>query len=157
MSLFQKSESEYSNEYKTHLFEQYKLYVESAEKVSDRRQNANNYFLTINTALISLIGASFQFSYLDEAKKLAIIAGIIISIVWWTLIHSYKQLNTAKFNVIHEIEKNLPLALYQYEWEMLEEGKNKDKYFPFSHIEQKIPWVFGIGYVYLFLKVFNFI
>lgn len=57
--LFSITEENYGAEYKAHLFEQYKLYIESAEKISDRRQSANNYFIAINTALISLLGLSF--------------------------------------------------------------------------------------------------
>ena len=150
--LFAKNEKDYGNDYKEHLFEQYKLYVESVEKTSDRRQHANNYFITINTALISLIGLSFQikiFENLSWIKSVLALVGIIICIVFWYLIRSYKQLNTGKFAVIHEIEKHLPLALYKYEWEVLGEGKDNKKYYPFSHVELFIPWVFGILYALL--------
>ncbi|HOL87494.1 MAG TPA: hypothetical protein PLK32_09075 [Defluviitoga tunisiensis] len=150
--LFSKTEKDYGDVYKDHLFEQYKLYVESIEKTSDRRQQANNYFLTINTALISLIGLSFQFKIFENVnwiKALLAIVGIIICIVFWFLIRSYKQLNTGKFKVIHEIEKVLPLALYKYEWEILGKGEDKSKYYPFSHIELLIPWVFGLIYIAL--------
>ena len=150
--LFAKNEKDYGNDYKEHLFEQYKLYVESVEKTSDRRQHANNYFITINTALISLIGLSFQikiFENLSWIKSVLALVGIIICIVFWYLIRSYKQLNRGKFAVIHEIEKHLPLALYKYEWEILGKGKDNKKYYPFSHIELLIPWVFGIIYALL--------
>ncbi|MBU1102586.1 hypothetical protein KJ853_02945 [Patescibacteria group bacterium] len=150
--LFAKNEKDYGDDYKEHLFEQYKLYVESVEKTSDRRQQANNYFLTINTALISLIGLSFQikiFENLAGIKLVLALVGIVICIVFWYLIRSYKQLNTGKFAVIHEIEKHLPLALYKYEWEVLGEGRDNKKYYPFSHIELLIPWVFGIIYALL--------
>lgn len=150
--LFSKSEKDYGDKYKDHLFEQYKLYIESIEKTSDRRQQANNYFLTINTALISLIGLSFQFKIFENVnwiKALLAIVGIIICIVFWFLIRSYKQLNTGKFKVIHEIEKFLPLSLYKYEWEILGRGEDKSKYYPFSHIELLIPWIFGLIYTVL--------
>jgi hypothetical protein len=150
--LFSKKENEYGSDYKAHLFEQYKLYVDGAEKISDRRQHANNYFITINTALISLMGLSFQiklFENLAWIKSILAFVGIIICVIFWFLIRSYKQLNTGKFAVIHEIEKHLPLALYKYEWEILGEGKDNKKYYPFSHIELLIPWVFGIIYVLL--------
>lgn len=150
--LFSKTEKDYGDEYKTHLFEQYKLYIESAEKTSDRRQNANNYFITINTALISLIGLSFQikcFENINWIKSFLSLVGIIICIIFWYLIRSYRQLNTGKFTVIHQIEENLPLAIYKHEWEVLGEGKEKSKYYPFSHIELLIPWVFGIIYTVL--------
>lgn len=83
--LFSKNEKDYGNDYKEHLFEQYKLYVESIEKTSDRRQHANNYFITINTALISLIGLSFQikiFENLSFVKSILALVGIIVCIVF---------------------------------------------------------------------------
>ena len=150
--LFSKNKKDYGENYKEHLFEQYKLYVESVEKTSDRRQQANNYFITINTALISFIGLSFQFKIFENLawiKSILALVGIIICVVFWYLIRSYKQLNTGKFAVIHKIEKNLPFALYKYEWEILGEGKDNKKYYPFSHVEHFIPWVFGIIYALL--------
>jgi len=150
--LFAKNEKDYGDNYKEHLFEQYKLYVESIEKTSDRRQHANNYFITINTTLISFIGLSFQikiFENLAGIKLVLALVGIIICAVFWYLIRSYKQMNAGKFAVIHKIEEHLPLALYKYEWEILGEGEDNKKYYPFSHIELIIPWVFGIIYASL--------
>lgn len=150
--LFSKDQKDYGDEYKNHLFEQYKLFIESAEKTSDRRQQANNYFIAANTALISLVGLSFQIKIFENSSWLKIlfaILGIIICFIFYFLIRSYKQLNTGKFAVIHEIEKHLPLALYKYEWQILGEGKDKSKYYPFSHIELWIPWIFGILYLVL--------
>ena len=150
--LFSKNEKDYGADYKDHLFEQYKLYVESIEKTSDRRQHANNYFITINTALISLIGLSFQikvFENLAGIKLVLAFVGIVVCIIFWYLIRSYKQLNTGKFDVVHKIEEHLPLALYKYEWEVLGKGEDNKKYYPFSHIELIIPWVFGIIYALL--------
>jgi hypothetical protein len=150
--LFSTEEKKYGDKYKEHLFEQYKLYVKGVEKTSDRRQHANNYFITINTALISLIGLSFQVKIFENVawiKFVLALVGIIICFIFWYLIKSYRQLNTGKFAVIHKIEENLPLALYKYEWKILGEGKDKNKYYPFSRIEQIIPWVFGIIYTLL--------
>jgi hypothetical protein len=151
-ALFSKNEKEYGDRYHDHVFEQYKMYIEGAEKVSDRRQNANNYFVTINTALISLIGLCFKTDLFTShywIKSLISLLGIIICIIFYHLIRSYKQLNTGKFEVIHEVEKNLPLALYKHEWEKLGEGKDNSKYYPFSHIELLIPWIFGVIYFFL--------
>lgn len=155
--LLSKNEKDYGSSYKEHLFEQYKLYVESIEKTSDRRQHANNYFITINTAIVSLIGLSFQikiFENLAFVKPILAIVGIIVCIVFWHLIRSYKQLNTGKFAVIHKIEEHLPLALYKYEWEILGKGDDNKKYYPFSHIELIIPWVFGMTYTLIGLYFF---
>ena len=37
------------------LLEQYKLYVEMADRISQRRQSANNYFLSVNILLFSIM------------------------------------------------------------------------------------------------------
>ena len=44
--LIQQTEQQYGASFKTDLFEQYKFYVASAEKVSERRVTANNYRFT---------------------------------------------------------------------------------------------------------------
>jgi len=150
--LLNKSEQEYGENYYSHYFDQYKLYIESAEKISDRRQNANNFFLTINTVLISVFGLSFQIKILEDfswIKILLALLGLVICTIFWFLLRSYKQLNSGKFKIIHEIEKELPLSLYDYEWQILGRGKNKKLYYPFSHIELLIPWVFGLIYLVL--------
>jgi len=151
-NLFKVDEKTYGNKYKDHLFEQYKLYIDSAERISDRRQNANNYFITINAALFTILGLSFKIEFLQNIgwlRSLLTLVGIIICIIFWYLLRSYKQMNTGKFKVIHQIEQHLPLALHDYEWKILEEGKNKKVYYPFSHIELFIPWVFGLMYLAL--------
>ena len=150
--LFRVNEKEYGNNYREHLFAQYQIYVDGMEKISDRRQNANNYFITINTVLISFVGVLFQvkiFEHIAWIKSLIAVIGIIICVIFWFLLRSYKQLNTGKFKVIHEIEQRLPLGIYDYEWKVLKEGKDSNVYSPFSHIEMIIPWVFGTVYAVL--------
>ncbi len=125
-----------------HRIEQYKIYLEMADRISARRQTANSYFLTLNTVLLSLVS---YISLGTEQKKwywLVAIVGIVLSYMWYRLIRSYKDLNTAKFKVIHEIEAKLPMAPYDAEWEAVGRGKAPDLYLPFTHIEIYVPWVF---------------
>lgn len=138
--LFAQTEKIYGADYKAHCLEIYKMYVERADAISSRRESANTFFLSVNTVLIGLIG------YLDSTQactKLAIgIAGSILCYFWYRLLLSYKGLNTAKFLVVHEIEKKLPLSPYDAEWEFLGRGKKPDCYKPFTHIEMWVPRVF---------------
>jgi hypothetical protein len=143
-----------------YLFDQYKIYIESAEKISDRRQKTNEFFLGINTALVALLG--FILTQVNPGKTyymflLASIAGAIVCYYWYRIILSYKGLNGGKFKVIHLIEEKLPLALYDTEWEILERGENKKVYCPFTHIELKIPWIFITIYGILFLGSFPWV
>ncbi|MDR0299544.1 MAG: hypothetical protein LBI13_05610 [Streptococcaceae bacterium] len=137
-------------------FELYKIYLESIEKISDRRDNANKYFLQVQSAILVLAGLIIQFG--GHEKKLLIggltLFGLIISIIFWFLINSYKQMNSGKFKVLHEMEQELEIDMYQREWLYLGEGKDKKKYFPFSHVERLVPIVFGVAYIVIFVLLF---
>lgn len=154
------SSDKYGAEYKTHLLEQYKIYVEMADRISSRRQSANNFFLTINTTLITLLGlVRYLSGNTDSILHIWTIAvalvGIGISYLWYRSIRSYKDMNTGKFRVIHAIEKHLPLQIYSAEWISLGEGKDKKLYLPFTHIETKIPWLFIMLYAFIIFLALN--
>jgi hypothetical protein len=137
----------YGDHYAEHLFEQYKAYVESAHHVTDRRAGANSYFLAVSTSLVTLYGLATALN--STAWRILIaIAGVLVAIIWHTLILSYRNLNTVKFAVIHELETHLPANLYSYEWQIMERGK-KRLYTPLSHIERWIPIVFLSVYIVL--------
>ena len=46
----------YGESYQAHSLEIYKLYVQMADNISARRQSANSFFLTVNTAIIGIVG-----------------------------------------------------------------------------------------------------
>jgi len=54
--LYSVSNKEYGSEYNSHVIEIYKLYVEMADRISTRRQLANSFFLSINTAIVAIVG-----------------------------------------------------------------------------------------------------
>jgi hypothetical protein len=139
--------------YKSQLFDQYKLYVEMTDRISQRRTTANTFFVTANAALLTV--ASWFKDDFGKYMYLISVVGIIISLFWFFCIRSYKQLNSGKFKVIHEIEKALPLRLFEYEWEVLGKGKSFNKYWPLSHVECTVPFIF-IG-LYAALSIFNII
>lgn len=136
-----------NSQYNAHILELYKLYLASAENISDRRQTANAFFVSLNTALISLI--SYLSLDVSESYWLVAIAGTAISYMWYRLIRSYKDLNTAKFKVIHKMEKNLPMQPYEAEWEAVGRGKKPKLYLPFTHVEIYIPWVFILLHLFV--------
>ena len=140
--------------YQDHLLQQYKIYLESAEHISARRQNANSFFVTINTAIIALVGYVSLGSSSIRFYWLIALAGIAISFMWYRIICSYRDLNTAKFKVLHQIEKRLPLSPFDAEWEAVERGKNPKLYLPFTHIEVGIPLVFIFLHVIAFIQSF---
>jgi hypothetical protein len=143
--LLRKSEDEYGENYHAHYLDIYKLYVDMADRISTRRQSANSFFLTVNTAIIAI--ASYIQLGADKGKSadfywLISIAGMALCFMWYRLIRSYKDLNSGKFKVVHRIEQNLPIAPYDAEWEALGRGKSPKLYLPFTRVEIGVPWVF---------------
>ncbi len=137
------------------LLEQYKLYVEMADRISQRRQSANSYFISINVFLISFS------SYMNHIKSSSVgvfiifLSGILVCVIWYKLIKSYKGMNSGKFKVIHDMEKLLDYQPYDIEWKKLKHGKDKKLYHPFTKIELCIPWLFGALYGIFILILFT--
>lgn len=132
--------------WRSQLFEQYKLYLDGIQKNSDRRTSANNYLLTVNTAIIAIYGFSDKITHSFVWAIIIPVSGILASFLWFRIIESYRNLNTVKFEVLHKLEANLPANLFSHEWEIAEEGQTS-KYRPFSHIEKNIPLIFILLYV----------
>lgn len=141
----------YGENYSQHYFDQYKIYIESIEKISDRRESANKYFFALNSGIIVSAGFIVNSSLGEGLKILALlilaVLGIIFSGTFWFLINSYKQLNSGKLRILHKIEENLPIKMYADEWVELGQGNDMKKYLPFSHIERVVPVIFGVLYL----------
>lgn len=139
----------YGDRYRDHLLEQYKLFVESSQRLSERRQQANNYLLTLNSSLVTLF--AFALSSFSPHRWNAIIplTGIFVCFIWYSLVDSFKDLNTAKFKVIHELEGQLPIALFRHEWHVCDYGKGKKNYVPLTHLERWVPVAFAVLYIVL--------
>ena len=129
------------------LLEVYKLYVEMADRISARRQAYNSLSISLNTLLGSGFGLALGAGLHHERTTFAWILitlgalGFVVNTLWYFLILSYKQLNSAKFQVIHKLEESLGVRPYTTEWKLMEEGKNPALYRPLTHLERWLPLV----------------
>jgi hypothetical protein len=126
----------------------FRLYLATAEKVSDRRAQANSWMLSVNSAIVALYG------YLEADKASVSIgqkavwlwaipaAGAIVCLAWAAMLTSYRKLNRAKFEVLMQLEKDLPVPLFTRERETYQ----KDKRISLSYIETAIPGCFFVLY-----------
>lgn len=134
-----------------HLIDQYKLYVEMADRIGSRRQTANSYFLTVNTALLGFVG---YITAKDSSEYLWLlgIVGVVLCYLWYRIIRSFRDLSTAKYLVVHQIETKLPIRPYDAEWEGVGRGKDSSLYKPVTHIETGVPWVFLALHAYVLFR-----
>lgn len=137
----------------SHLLDQYKLYVEMADRISQRRTNANTYFLSVNSAILAFVGYLTSKNS-NEYMWLLALAGCMLTLFWYNIINSYRNLNSAKWQVVQDIEKRLPISPYDAEWDAVQRGHNPKLYRPISHIESWVPGVFCFLHVIVFLKTF---
>lgn len=164
-SLYQVPVKEYGESYREHLFEQYKLYIQMADKIGERRLVANRFFLTLNTVLITFLGivagtsvGSDQTASINPPLPWVLVvsaAGLVLCFSWYRLVRSYRGLSKAKFMVIRAMEKNLPAAPYRTEREAVGRGQDPKRYLPFTRIETRIPQVLMV--LYAGLVAWNFL
>lgn len=141
------------------LLDQYSLYVEMADRVSPRRALANTFFLSLNTGIFALVALVWRQPPDGREAWLAVPVAALLGqcLAWFYLVRSYRQLNTAKFEVVGALEERLPASPYwKAEWWALGEGKDLRRYWPLSHLEQWLPLLFAVtylgGYVALLLS-----
>jgi hypothetical protein len=144
------------DKYQTAILEQYKLYVEMADRISNRRTIANAFFLTLNSAAFAVIGFFWQ----DQPSLPRIWAILPLAVLltqclaWFVVVRSYRQLNSGKWAVVGVLEERLPASPYwRAEWMVLGAGQDRSRYWPTSHIEQVVPVLFAIVYTGGFLMI----
>lgn len=144
------------------ILEEYKLYVEMADRVSARRIETNKFYITLLTALLGFLTLVVDKKIFVEHNSfvffLMSFLGVALNIVWIINIASFRQLNSGKFEVIHSIESKLPIKCFKDEWDILGKGEKAKKYLQLTRIEKFVPIILGMPYFALFIySVYNFL
>lgn len=123
------------------LLEQYRIMIDTSEKLMERRQQTVSLYITLCTALIALIGASFSLSNPNVCAFIMLVSGFIL----WTLctnwrlsLESYDLNNRGKFAVINLLEKYLPAEIFECEYRYTKLSGMR----PFSSREIVLPRIF---------------
>lgn len=136
------------------LLEQYKVFLETSESLVSRRQSVNSFYISANTALITVM-ATLLTMFGDVEEKIIICAftavvGFILTLSWHSVLDSYGILNSSKMKVISILEQKLPVSLYDMEWDVMSDKLNSKKYVSFTESEKKAPRAFVVLYGLLF-------
>lgn len=130
------------------IFDLYKMMVDSSEKLIERRQKTNAFFITAIGSLLAVATLLIQVKILKNNSIFILYGfsgiGLLLCKSWRNLIDNYGKLNKAKFDVILTLEKQLSAQIYQAEWIALGKGLRPDKYKSFTSTEKNVPLYFGI-------------
>jgi hypothetical protein len=139
-SLFNWGESELPADKRQTAFEQYKLFLDLTDRLSQRRQTASSFFVTVTTAVAGILG----YARSDRTYIIVSVTGLILCALWWRIIRSYRDLTRARFEIIYAMETLLPLKPYTAEWDFVGRGVNSKFYRPVSGIEAYVPLLFFV-------------
>jgi len=144
---------------KDQLVELYKLHAELADRVSQRREGANRLHVSLLSGFLVFLAALLRFGSGEiSASVLLLFSGIIgmaISVSWFIVIRSYRQLNTGKFAALDELEQKLDYPFFKREWQLLEVGRNRSRYWKLTVVETFLPSIFFLlFFVFLIMALY---
>lgn len=126
------------------ILEQYKILVESAHKNSENRLQSVNFFIAVLSGLLVAVTAFF-----DNARMRPAIAafGLLISVIALFTVYRYRQMNKVKFQLIHELEEQLPVRPFSTESDHTANFKSLN----FTRLEMILFGIFAVGFLFLML------
>lgn len=140
-------------EYYELLLNEYKIMVDTSEKLMERRHNTSNLYMTLCAALVAAVGASFAFDNWWAVGYISLGVGIVFIFLannWRACLKAYEMNNQGKFAVINAIEKILPVNLFDSEYRY--NTKNGIK--SYSSREKILPMIFmGIGILLIIFAI----
>jgi hypothetical protein len=163
-------------------FDEFKLFYDSTEKVTDRRISANRWNYSICIAILVAVAGiinwglskpNFLIITVIAVTFLCIMATLFCSL-WIGQIRDFKALNNAKFDVLNKMAPNIvfgdsqtdPRVSYspfEREWKVLRDSKavkeisdSKIIALKASNIEYMVPKAFRILFIAIFIFVSAF-
>ena len=136
------------------VFEEYKLFVESTQFLTERRQTAAQTYLTLNTAIFAVLAflvkdAGFRGWWLVLTSLPMFVVGLVICGIWERMVVQYRELINWRFDQLKLIEAKPEMkGSHQF---FIKESKKfykpSTQLFGFSRLERHLPRLFLGAYV----------
>ncbi len=122
-------------------FDEYKLYLERAQKLSERRQATTQTYLTISTAIFGAISFLIKDSGLHHWALVGMVlplfaVGILACVIWLRILRKIEVFLNWQYKRLREMEKGIPGSFG------LLEAENKEFYA--AKVEQKKKFSFSL-------------
>lgn len=160
-------------------FDEYKLFYESTEKVTDRRLSANKWNYSICTAILVAVAAITSWGLSKPSFVLVSVVAIIIlsgmaalyCSLWIGQIRDFKALNNAKFDILNkmapdvifgdsESDPRVSFCPFEKEWQSLQKANAIQEIsqpniiaLKASNMEYLIPRTFRVLYILIIVGV----
>ncbi len=97
---------------KSDLVAMWQTYVQTAENTSTRREAINRYMVPVHLAIMA---SHFALSLAILHHVLIGLAGLGVSYLWLVLLDAHSKINKVKYDIITELEKDLPCEPFSME------------------------------------------
>lgn len=149
---------------KDRLLEIYKLHVNVANDISNRRVSVNRHFTFVISGLVVAFVALLNIEEGSAGKQLmenlqyfvegCIIAvggvGMVISVIWWLSVNTYLNANSVRYTAMKELEARLEFQFMGRAWELMGPSYKTKSYKDVAIVELILPIAFLSGFVLLY-------
>ncbi len=135
--------------------EQYKIIADSINSTNAVRESSNNFWITVNSLLVSVVAYLRGIEGLREQQEIliwsALILGVGLCVSWLSSLISIKSYNNIRDGMLVEIEKSLPVKIFTASYGATLSDKNKRS---LTIREMFVPCMFVIGYFIFMVLLF---
>jgi len=133
----------------TQLLEQYKAYLTDVANIGTRYTTANAFYISIISALLAILALVKKGEALERVDILLYITvpifAILLCFVWHDTIDFYGATFKMKFDVLQEMEQELPFRIFQREEQLRQPGRR------ITTNERWIPFILAIPFAVLLI------
>ena len=140
------------------ILEQYKMVVESINKINDTRESSNGFWIATNGVGISIL-AYIRDAHIISQKQISILLialitlGIIFSLSWISYLSSIKKALEVRNNMLFKLEHNFSIPIFSKILCLSNEDSSKSE---LTIKEMFVPGLFLIAYLAFAVLFFFF-
>ena len=130
-------------------FDEYKFFTERIQHRSERRQQASQIYLTVNTAILGIIALLIKDSGLHGWSLVIAVSplffvGLLVCVTWSRIIYEFGKIIGWQYEQLREMEKQIKGSskMHTKEWEQFYQPVKSKKGFSFSNLESRLPSIF---------------
>ncbi len=114
-----------------------------SEQNITRRQTVNNFFIVLNTALVTYLSTNKSPSI--KTSCIALVLGLSMCIIWLSQLYYYRMISVSKIELFKALETKRAVRPSTAQYKFCE----ANKYLGLTTVEQLVPLAFIIGYAIL--------